>query len=592
MKGFKAGLYLNGRLVVEGDIPIHLTLSEAGTEHSDRVEEMRRRSQSETKSIFWVAALDEAIDRESVELYRSKEILARKERGAQTKDETALVAEEKRRLRGHQDELKRLLKQALLSDSIFFRGNDRSPDDTITDVVKAASRALAQALPEVFDRFEEAAARVSRKDLEVLLTTDNLRGLTPVFTNLALVRDQGGKPVFSAENGPLAQVLARIENRTSYGETASGRYLTDEFAKEPFGWAFDAVRLLVVALLRAGKIEATSRGQVIESALSLESRSTFPNNNLFRQASFRPKVGLEFKHVVEAYEHFRDVFGHDIPELEQGVVAAAIREEVTGHEEELHDVHTILVQHRLPGVEVLRSALDQMGSIRSGKEDHAILTFNTAYKELKEAIKRGAELTGALTSPRLQDVAQARHALGTHWAFLKTEPDISDELREHAEQLGDRLQREAFFKEFAAIDEHARAITAEYDRRHQDAASRRTAAYQEALARLHGTPDWTQLDENKQQHVEAPLAARTNPDGVDRISIPMLREQHDACPAVLAKAVEEMLRILDGARIVRVAASGYFSGGIESEEQLEQALTGLRDECMELIATGKKVLIQ
>ena len=293
-------------------------LSEAGTQHSDRVEEMRRRSQSETKSIFWVAALDEAIDRESVELYRSKEILARKERGAQTKDETALVAEEKRRLRGHQDELKRLLKQALLSGSIFFRGNDRSPDDTIADVVKAASRALAQALPEVFDRFEEAAARVSKKDLEVLLTTENLRGLTPVFTDLALVRDQGGKPVFSAENGPLAQVLARIENRTSYGETASGRYLTDEFAKEPFGWDFDAVRLLVVALLRAGKVEATSKGQAIESALSLESRSTFPNNNLFRQASFRPKVGLEFKHVVEAYEHFRDVFGHDIPELGAG----------------------------------------------------------------------------------------------------------------------------------------------------------------------------------------------------------------------------------------------------------------------------------
>jgi hypothetical protein len=53
-----------------------------------------------------------------------------------------------------------------------------------------------------------------------------------------------------------------------------------------------------------------------------------------------------------------------------------------------------------------------------------------------------------------------------------------------------------------------------------------------------------------------------------------------------------MLRILDGARVVRVAASSYFSGGIETEEQLEQALTGLRDECMELIAAGKKVLIQ
>ena len=592
VKGFKAGLYLNGRLVTEGDIPVHLTLAEAGKEYTERVEEMRKRSQSETKSIFWVAALDEAIDRETVELYRSKEILARKERGAQTKDETALVAEEKRRLRRHQDELKRLLKQALLSGSIFFRGNDRSPDEKVSEVGKAASRALAQALPEVFERFEEAAARVSKKDLDALLTTESLRGLTPVFTDLSLVRDQGGKPVFNTESGPLAEVLARIENRTSYGETASGRYLADEFAKEPFGWDFDVVRLLVVALLRAGKIEATSKGQSIESALSLEARSTFPNNNLFRQASFRPKVGLEFQHVVEAYEHFREVFGHDISELEQGVVATAIREEVSRHEEELHEVHTTLVQHGLPGAEVLRSALDQMRSIRTGKEDHVILTFNTAWSELKEAIKRGAELASALTPPRLQDVARARQALESYLRFLKQESDLEGEIREHADKLADLLQRETFFKEFAAIDQHARAITDEYDRRHAEAVAARAAAYEGAIAKLHGTPGWAQLDEDQQKHVEGPLAARLAIDNVGGISIPMLREQRDACPAILAKAVEEMLRIIDGVRIERVTASSYFSGGIETEEQLDQALAGLREECLGLIAAGKKVLVQ
>ena len=592
VKGFKAGLYLNGRLVTEGDIPVHLTLAEAGKEYTERALEMRKRSQIETKSIFWVATTGEAIDRETVELYRSKEILARKERGAQTKDETALVAEEKRRLRRHQDELKRLLKQALLSGSIFFRGNDRSPDEKVSEVGKAASRALAQALPEVFERFEEAAARVSKKDLDALLTTESLRGLTPVFTDLSLVRDQGGKPVFNTESGPLAEVLARIENRTSYGETASGRYLADEFAKEPFGWDFDVVRLLVVALLRAGKIEATSKGQSIESALSLEARSTFPNNNLFRQASFRPKVGLEFQHVVEAYEHFRDVFGHDISELEQGVVATAIREEVSRHEEELHEVHTTLVQHGLPGADVLRSALDQMRSIRTGKEDHVILTFNTAWSELKEAIKRGAELASALTPPRLQDVARARQALEKHWSFLKQESDLKGEIREHADKLADLLQRETFFKEFAAIDQHARAITDEYDRRHAEAVAARAAAYEGAIAKLHGTPGWAQLDEDQQKHVEGPLAARLAIDNVGGISIPMLREQRDACPAILAKAVEEMLRIIDGARIERVTASSYFSGGIETEEQLDQALAGLREECLGLIAAGKKVLVQ
>ena len=592
VKVFKAGLYLGGRLSVDGDIPVYLTLAEAGKDHEERLAESRKRSQTETKSIFWIAALDEAIDRETVELFRSKEILSRKERGAQTKDETALVAEEKLRQRRHLDELRRLIKQSLLTGTIFFRGNDRSPDDTATDIGRTAAKVLAQALPEVFDRFEEAAARVGKKDLESLLITENLRGLSSVFTNLSLVRDQGGKPVFSTEAGSLAEVLSRIENRTSYGEMATGRYLTDEFAKEPFGWDFDIVRLFVIALLRAGKLEATSKGQVIESALALDSRNTFPNNNLFRQASFRPKVGLDFKDVVDASEYFKEVFGREISELEQGVVANAIREEIHRHDEELREVHTTLVQHSLPGAEVLRTALDQMRSIRVGNEDHAILTFNAAYKELKEAIKRGTELSQVLTEARLHDISCARKALEVVWPFLKEEPDLTDDDREDAEKLTDLMAKESFFREMAAIDKHARALDQEHKRRHVEAAQRRATAYEDVAKKLRGTPGWEQLGEEQQERVSGPLVSRAITDGTASITIPLLRADLAACPGRLSTAIEEMLRILDGNRIVRVAASGYFTGGIETEEQLDQALSGLKEQCLELIGAGKKVLVQ
>ena len=592
VKVFKAGLYLGGRLSVDGDIPVHLTLAEAGKEHEERVAESRKRSQTETKSIFWVAAFDEAIDRETVELFRSKEILSRKERGAQTKDETALVAEEKLRLRGHRDELRRLIKQSLLTGTIFFRGNDRSPDDTATDIGRTAAKVLSQALPEVFDRFEEAAAHVSKKDIESLMTTENLRGLTSVFTDLNLLRDQGGKPVFNTESGPLAEVLSRIENRTSYGEVATGRYLTDEFAKEPFGWDFDVVRLFVIALLRAGKLEATSKGQVMESAFSLDARNTFVNNNLFRQASFRPKVGLEFTNIVDASEYFKEVFGREISELEQGVVANAIRGETHRHDEELREVHTTLVQHRLPGADVLRTALDQMRSIRSGNDDHAILTFNFAYKELKEAIRRCAELEQVLTETRLRDITRARKVLDFTWPFLMDESDLADEDRERAHKLEDLMARETFFRELAPIDQHARALVQEHKRRREEVAGARAAAYEEAAKKLKATPGWEQLGEDQQRRVAGPLVSRATTDGTESMTIPLLRSDLAACSGRLSSAVEEMLRLVDGNRIVRVAASSYFSGGIETEEQLDQALSGLKEQCRELIGAGKKVLVQ
>ncbi|MGE0681308.1 MAG: BREX system P-loop protein BrxC [Candidatus Binatia bacterium] len=592
VKMFKAGLYLGGRLVVEGEIPVYVTLAEVGKEYTAQVEEARKRSQTETKAIFWVASLDEAIDRETVELFRSKEILSRKERSAQTKDETALVSEEKLRQRRHQDELRRLLKQALLTGAIFFRGNDRSPEENASDISRAAAKVLAQALPEVFDRFAEAAARVSRKDLDTLMSTENLRGLTAVFTDLHLVRDQGGKPVFNVESGPLAEVLARIENRTSYGEVASGRYLTDEFAQEPFGWDFDVVRLFVIALVRAGKIEATSKGQVIESALSLDARNTFTNNNLFRQASFRPKVGLEFTHLVDAAQFFKEVFGREIAELEQSVVATAIREEIHRHDEELHEVHSTLLQHNLPGAEVLRSALDQMRSIRAGKEDNAILSFNAAYKEMKEAIKRGAELAQVLTPPRLHDLGRARKALDTIWSFLRDEPDLTDSDRQHAERLSDLMAKETFFRELPVIDEYTRALEQEYQRRHDEALQARIAVYEEALGKLRSTPGWEQLNDEQQQRVAAPLASRAKLNGAGPEPIPLLQADRHACPGMLNKAVEEMLRLVDGNRVVPVTAASYFSGGIETEEQLDLALSGLKEHCLELIGAGKKVLVQ
>jgi hypothetical protein len=89
----------------------------------------------------------------------------------------------------------------------------------------------------------------------------------------------------------LAEVLARIVNKASYGELVSGRALADTFGAEPFGWDLDVVRLFVASLLRAGKIEAVSKSQVIDNALSLDAKTTLTNNNLFRAGHVQAQGG-------------------------------------------------------------------------------------------------------------------------------------------------------------------------------------------------------------------------------------------------------------------------------------------------------------
>jgi len=592
-KTFKAGLAIQGREVTSGDMTFHLHLSDEGKEFEALAQELRTRSQQERKQVFWAIPLSGAIDRETVELFRSKEMLARKERETKGEDTPALIAEERLRLRRHNDELKRLLRAAALSGRIYFRGNDRSPGDRAVDVGKTAAEVLGQVLPDIFERFKDAAAKATdvKKGTDAIFTAENLQGLPSVFGSIGLLRDEKGKTVFRTESGPLKEVLDRIEERANYGDTASGRYLTDEFAKEPFGWEFEVVRLLVLSLLRAGRIEATSKGQTIDSVTGVEARDTFSNNNLFRQASFRPKKGIEFEELVKASEAFRDTFGSEVKELNAGAIVAELRKEVARNEDTVASALATLTAHRLPGGAVLEAAIGQMKAILRGSEDNAIAAFNTSHRGIKDAIRRAAELEQTLNESRLHDLERAREARDVLWPFLAQEADITDDLRTRATELEDLLARETFFKELPSIEQRANALETEYKRRFAEARDARMAAYGEAFDELVKTPGWTDIDEGQQSRLAEPFERLKKRDE-DRIPIPQLRADCDACDGRLRTAVTELRRIIDGERIVSVSVGSYFAGGIETEEQLEAALGGVREECARLIGAGKKVIVQ
>lgn len=596
-KTFKAGLAIHGREITAGDMMFQVHLAEDGNGFDALAAELRTRSQQERKHVFWAIALTDAIVRETVELFRSKEMLARKERETKGEDTPALIAEERVRLRRHTDELRRLLRAACLSGRIYFRGNDRSPSERATDVGKTAAEVLGQVLPEVFDRFKEAAAKATdvKKGTDALFTAENLQGLPSVFGAMGLLRDERGKTVFRVESGPLKEVLDRIEERANYGDTASGRYLTDEFAKEPFGWEFEVVRLLVLSLLRAGKIEATSKGQTLDAVTGVEARDTFSNNNLFRQASFRPKKGIEFEELVKASEAFRDTFGSEVKELNAGAIVTELRKEVTRREDTVSSALATLTTQRLPGGTVLDAAAGHMKAILRGSEDNAIATFNANHRAIKEALKRAVELEQTLTAPRLHDLERARKAQTSLWGFLQQESDISDGLRTRASSLADLLVRETFFKELPSIEQHTKAIETEYERRFAEAMDARVAVYTKAFDKLAKTPGWSELDEGQRRRLAEPFErgkSRETARDAERVPIPQLRADRDACGGRLSTAIAELRRIIDGERIVTISVGSYFAGGIETEEQLDAALDGVREECARLIGAGKKVIVQ
>lgn len=592
-KTFKAGLAIHGRDVTSGDLMFQLHLADDGKAFHELASELRTRSQQERKHVFWAIALNDAIDREIVQLFRSKEMVERKARETKGDDTPTLIAEERVRMRRHDNDLRRFLRAACLSGRVYFQGKDRSPPDRAVDVGKAAAEILGQVLPDVFDRYKEAAAKASevKKGSDALFTAENLQGLPPVFSALGLLRDEKGKTVFRVESGPLKEVMDRIDERANYGDTASGRYLADELAKEPFGWEFEAVRMFVLSLLRAGKIEATTKGQTIDTVTGVEARETFSNNNLFRQASFRPKKGIEFEELIKASEAFRDTFGTEVRELNAAAIVAELRKAVARQEDAVAAALSTLTAHRLPGGTALDAALGQMKAILRGSDDNAIATFNASHRAIKDAIKRAGELDQSLSEARLRDLDHARQAMAELWAFLRTEPDVADELRTKAAELEDLLARETFFKELPAIERHTKALEAEYRRRFDAALAARIAAYTDAAAQLVTVPGWQDLDPIEQRRLAAPFERGRQPEAT-AMPIPQLRADRDACEGRLRAAIAEISRIIDGERMVTLSVASYFAGGIETEEQLDAALEGVREECARLIGAGKKILIQ
>jgi hypothetical protein len=232
-----------------------------------------------------------------------------------------------------------------------------------------------------------------------------------------------------------------------------------------------------------------------------------------------------------------------------------------------------------------------MKAMLRGSEDNAIATFNASHRSIKDAIKRATELSQALSEPRLRDLDRAREALKVAWPFLRDESDVSDDLRTKATVLQDLLERETFYRELSTIEQHASAIEVEYERRYDEALEARIAAYTQGFDRLAHTPGWEGIDKEQQKKLATPFE-RGRARDKERVPVPQLRSERDACEARLRDAVAVLHHIVDGERVATIQLGSYFSGGIETEEQLDAALDGIREECSRLIGTGKKVIVE
>ena len=597
VKVFKAGLILDtSEPLVQGDIFFNVFLFDPQENLTERLDEIRDRSRNDDKTIFWVASKGSRIESELVEMYRSMQMISRKQGGARTGPGMALINEEKIRQNEHSSELLRLITQEMISGTIYFRGRDRSATGNEDRITKVAESLLSAVLPEVFHKFELAAVKVKpSSDIAALISHENLSGLPKIYSDLNLLKRSGNALSIAINEEPLCILYDYISEQSSLGDRPSGRQLRNRFGSEPFGWPPEAIMLLTACLVRSGVIEITSKGTRITSFSDPKAKTVLTGNQPFSQASFGTKVPVDKELMIEATRVLKESFGHGVSEINQDKITVAIAEVLKEKKREIDIAYELLSVNKLSGLELMRQVKDTIIEIldNTDEPEACIGSFINSHTSIRDAIIRAAQINSKIDENAIASLEKARTVLRNTWPVLRKESYLDDSFREAASTLEEALKREQFFNSLVQISQLADLIESEYDARHQVAYRERKSKYEEAFVKLTESSDWTELDDEQKALLKTDFAPYLVEERNPQENLGKIKADIDACATRRDQLVEKLFSLISPTEeIETIDIRELMDTNITSDEELENFLEELRKQVQKLLSEGKSVRIK
>jgi len=617
LRNFTPILIVDGdRLAKEGDLPFRFALSEEGPPFESACAEARKTGREEwerwektfsnTPSVPIVIALSDEFYRVAKELHRSREMIQRHERGIKSSDEAQLLADEKTREATFLRELRNKFQNAFTNGNCYFRGIERaihSLGHTVSDGVRGI---MEMAVPQIFSKFELGAVEVKGSESEEILKATNLSGLPAVFYDgteaLHLIVQQGGRYVVNASAPTAKEVLDYVSARHAYGEKVTGKLLETQFRSAPYGWELELVMIVVASLFRGAAVEVLTQGAWRKSPSDPGVRDPFSKIPAFRAAAFRPRQDqVRFEDLVGAARAFQELFGEEV-EIDENAIAGALRERLATERDSLLPVRAKLEAQGLPGIEAVDDLLSTLRSIIEAPGEDAVRTFAGAARTIKETLAKAKRFAEALSPGNLATVKAGVRAVGLLWPVLQEEAG-GDGLAQTADRLAAALASDAFCDRLPQISADVESIERAYRELYARVWERRRSAYEELFSDLTGRVEWVELSPSARDQVLSPVRTRFG-DGqgppprevVLRPSVEQMETDLLAVDRLRRDAFAELERLLvppeQQRRIERVKVREFFRTSVSSEEEFEEALKGLREHCLKLIAEGSRVILE
>jgi hypothetical protein len=561
--------------------------------------------------VYWVFSLTPEIDEMVAQLHASRKMVEKYDQlRAQNKittDEASCLQDEKKISGDYETRLGDKITDAMEKGSGMFRGVARDASALGKNLSEIIKKLFGYIVPDLYPKLEMGSRPLTGDEPETILKAADLKALPQVFyageRGLSLVVKDNTRFVPNPAADVAKEVLDYLVSEHGYGnkETRTGKALERKFGGIGYGWERDMLRLILAVLFRAGSIEVSCGGEKFASYQDPRCRPPFVNNTTFKSSLFTPVKPIDLKTLTQAVESYETLTGKTV-DVDKNAIAEALKRFAADEAKLAIPIEAQAKAHRLPMTDIVQEYRESLAAIEAGSPDDCVSTLAGGGASLKGSHDQLHKIGECLDDDGLATIRQARLAAEQVWPQLESHGRA--DLAPTAEELQGLLASESFFESLPAMRAIAKDMVTAYHGLYEKAHADRTEKFDQAIDKIKGRPEWSAVSNSMRGPVLGPLASRCCaemdlPDSglackACGATVSQMESDMAALGGLFAQVVAQVQKLTTPpeVKMERVRIADFFSGAVENEEQVKQAVARLQDHLLKLLDEGVKIVVE
>ena len=553
-------------------------------------------------TIIWLVSQNTSVEDILPEIVKSEYIAGTIDEMTAERDVAQYARSERTRADKSRERAAAGLTEALLSGLFIFRGRP-TPVRQDGDTIETSARAMLSIVAhEVYKQHHLLPLAPNTNLAAKFLEVEHFDRMPADRDPMKFVAKKGGSVRVDVTHPALSEALREFRSKidTSGVPQLSGKIVQDHFSAPPYGWSKDAVRYVFAALLVAGEVEYHINGERIKTAGAISSQAVGSTLSFNKIGVGVRDVRLSNEALDRAANCLQSLFGDQVLPLEDNI-SQIVRKRVPGLIDSLRDLPASLRGLGLPGEPRARDLLDELNALLAGDASDAPSRLSAPDSGILDDANWARAAWKALQQGGDDDIRRTRnllenlHELETLYAGEQQQVVSVEEI----DRLNDILNAPRFYEQLPDLRSALQSISARITDRYVDLRHGYLQDLKDALRQLQSRTEWARLEPSEQEYFanrlspsvesepnsENPMRAykallirvKSLPGEVGRLE----RDMIERVPKVEENASDEVA-------VIKLGESNE-SDLIETEKQLDEWLSELREQILAQIKSGKKV---